>query len=280
MAIIDPELSTGPHAAPVDPAEAAAYAAATNDPNPRYADGAALPPLYAVVPTWAPVWELGQAAIPPEWLVMLVHSAQDIHYLQPLVPGATLSTVASVLGARGNRFGTSFTIRAAATDEAGATALELYTSCFVRGLTGILDEGDEPPGHEMPREVRSQRLLEQKLTVDPDQPVRYAAVSGDVNPIHLDADVARAAGLPGVINHGLCTMAMCSGTVVAAGRDGDPADLRRIAVRFTRPVIPGSELVVSAYDGGRESDRDVVYFEAKSRGRVVVKDGRAEFAAR
>jgi acyl dehydratase len=43
--------------------------------------------------------------------------------------------------------------------------------------------------------------------------VRYAAASGDHNPIHQDDDVARSVGLPGVIAHGMYTMALAARAV-------------------------------------------------------------------
>ncbi len=76
------------------------------------------------------------------------------------------------------------------------------------------------------------------------RPVYYAAVSGDFNPIHLDPDVARRAGLASNILQGMCTFAWLAD--VCTGYLGDPGRLRRIAARFTRPVCPGD---VIAFDG-------------------------------
>ena len=88
--------------------------------------------------------------------------------------------------------------------------------------------------------------------------------------------MARAVGLPGVILHGMCTMAVCARVIVDELADGDPTRLRRLAVRFYRPVFPGSELVTAVYDAGTADGRSVVAFEASSAGKVVVRDGRAE----
>jgi acyl dehydratase len=40
--------------------------------------------------------------------------------------------------------------------------------------------------------------------------VAYAVASGDHNPIHQDDEVARSVGLPGVIAHGMYTMALAA----------------------------------------------------------------------
>ncbi|OLT11485.1 dehydratase [Pseudonocardia sp. CNS-139] len=64
--------------------------------------------------------------------------------------------------------------------------------------------------------------------------VRYAGASGDFNPIHWSDRVAGGVGLPGVIAHGMLTMAL-AGRIVTdwAG----PAAVRSYGVRFTRPVV-------------------------------------------
>jgi acyl dehydratase len=65
--------------------------------------------------------------------------------------------------------------------------------------------------------------------------VRYAGASGDFNPIHWSDRVATAVGLPGVIAHGMLTMALAGRLV--SGWVGDPAAVRSYGVRFTRPVV-------------------------------------------
>jgi len=65
--------------------------------------------------------------------------------------------------------------------------------------------------------------------------VRYAGASLDFNPIHWSDRVATKVGLPGVIAHGMYTMALVGRALV--GWAGDPAAVRELSVRFTRPVV-------------------------------------------
>jgi acyl dehydratase len=74
----------------------------------------------------------------------------------------------------------------------------------------------------------------------PDQAWRYAAASGDTNLVHLDDDVAQSFGLPRAVLHGLCTLAM----VVDAASAAAPGPVRRVAVRFGRPAVPGDDLAI------------------------------------
>ena len=65
--------------------------------------------------------------------------------------------------------------------------------------------------------------------------VRYAGASGDFNPIHWSDRVATSVGLPGVIAHGMLTMALAGRAVEdwAGGRDR----IAEYTVRFSRPVV-------------------------------------------
>jgi acyl dehydratase len=65
--------------------------------------------------------------------------------------------------------------------------------------------------------------------------VRYAGASGDFNPIHWSDRIATSVGLPGVIAHGMYTMALAGRLVT--GWAGDPGAVRSFGTRFTRPVV-------------------------------------------
>jgi acyl dehydratase len=77
--------------------------------------------------------------------------------------------------------------------------------------------------------------------------VRYAGASGDFNPIHWNDRTAKAVGLPGVIAHGMFTMALAGRAVTAWAGAGAVVEY---GVRFTKPVVvadddEGAEIVVS-----------------------------------
>jgi len=79
--------------------------------------------------------------------------------------------------------------------------------------------------------------------------VRYAGASGDFNPIHWSERIATGVGLPGVIAHGMFTMALVGRAVTAWA--GAPDAVVEFSVRFSRPVpVPdtdeGTEVVVTA----------------------------------
>ena len=88
----------------------------------------------------------------------------------------------------------------------------------------------------------------QVMEVTKDQSVRYAGASLDDNPIHMDDDVAKSAGLPGVILQGLCTMAFAQKAVVDELLKGDALRLGRLAVRFAKPVLMGDKLTTEGWE--------------------------------
>jgi acyl dehydratase len=84
---------------------------------------------------------------------------------------------------------------------------------------------------------------------------RYAAASGDANPIHADDEAARSVGLPGVVAHGMLTLGLAMTAV--ADWAGSADALTEFGARFVKPVPvdarTGAELVIT---GTRGSDGD------------------------
>jgi len=97
-----------------------------------------------------------------------------------------------------------------------------------------LDFEQVSPGQTLPP-------LTKHVTVD--QIRQYAEASGDRNPIHLDETFARSAGLPGVIAHGMLTMAFANQMVT--DWLGDRSLLKSLQGRFAGMVLPGDQLTCS-----------------------------------
>src|SRR5215210_4524106 len=90
---------------------------------------------------------------------------------------------------------------------------------------------------------QGEQISELRVTPDRYLPLRYAAASGDFNPIHVDPEFAKQVGLPSTILHGLYTMALVARAATAAG-GGDPRALRRLSVQFRGMGVPEKEIVV------------------------------------
>jgi acyl dehydratase len=125
-------------------------------------------------------------------------------------------------------------------------------------------------------------LPEQVYRVTRADLVRYAGASGDFNPIHWNDRVATSVGLPGVIAHGMFTMALAGRAVTAW--TGDPAALVEYNVRFGRPVVvpdddTGAEVTVRGTVGALLDDgRARVDLTVTSAGEKVLSMARAVIA--
>ncbi len=112
-------------------------------------------------------------------------------------------------------------------------------------------------------------------TCDRYRPIYYAAVSGDFNPLHLDPEVARLAGLPGVVLHGMCTLSWLAEACVRWL--DDPGRLARISARFAKPVFPGDTLRLEGCCLSLAEGRAVLGLRAvNQRGEEVLKGASAE----
>ena len=85
--------------------------------------------------------------------------------------------------------------------------------------------------------------------------VAYAAASGDHNPIHQDEEVARAVGLPGVIAHGMYTLALAARYVDE--HVGEPGRIASIGAKFTKPVVVPPEGVDVVVAGTTKDDGSI-----------------------
>ncbi|MDX6638644.1 MAG: hypothetical protein QOJ01_2155 [Solirubrobacterales bacterium] len=114
-------------------------------------------------------------------------------------------------------------------------------------------------------------LPELRVTPDAELTKRYAAASGDPNPIHTDPDFAKKVGLPGVILHGLWTMAQVARAHSAAA-GGDPRALRRLEVQFRGMGFPEQELVVRTTVTKAEDARIVTDTVAEQAGNQIIRN--------
>jgi acyl dehydratase len=120
-------------------------------------------------------------------------------------------------------------------------------------------------------------LPELRVTPDSGLTKRYAEASGDPNPIHIDPEFAQSVGLPGVILHGLYSMAQVARAHTdAAG--GDPRALKRLSVQFRGMGFPEQEIVVNATVKERRDGEIVTETVATQGDNQIIRNAEAELA--
>ncbi|MGH2683769.1 MAG: MaoC/PaaZ C-terminal domain-containing protein [Actinomycetota bacterium] len=124
-----------------------------------------------------------------------------------------------------------------------------------------------------------EEVPERSNLLDRAQLVQYAGASGDFNPIHWDEEFAQRVGLPGVISHGMFTMALVARMVGEWA--GDPGAVERISVQFRKEVRPGEKVVARGRIAEKDDDTRTVRLELRAEverdGQVIqpIKNGEA-----
>lgn len=264
----------------VTAAAAQSYARAINEDNPVFFEpgpGGALlaPPLFSAV--FHPP-ALGKAIADPELgmdFKRALHGEQDMRFHAPIRAGDRISTSVSIESIEEKPSGETICLALESHNQDRRPVDTTLFTLFVRSRRAVAE-----PASLAPREV-SKTLSDPMLAVtqqfDPDQTFRYAEASGDRTAIHLDDAVARKAGLPGIIGHGLCTMAFISKVFIDHFAAGEPTRLARMALRFARPVFPAQKIETRIEEAGiRESARLYRFETYNPKNESVIRAGVAE----
>ena len=255
------------------------YARAYNDDNPAFFDasragGIVGPPMFAVVVTWPAILAVvGDPDLKVD-VIRLLHAEQDMEFLQPIRPGDKITSIAKVAEIETKASGETLLIEIDATNQNGDPVNRTLFIAFIRG------GGRGGADARIAEAARGEPIVTVAQQIDKDQTYRYKDASGDFNPIHVDEIFAKMAGLPGIIVHGLCTMAFASKVMIDKLCGADPLKLKRLKVRFTRPVLPGQVITTKVWPDGEHDHRKVFAFETLNPdGRAVIRGGLAEVAA-
>lgn len=257
----------------------AQYAAATNDPVDAHRRGDVAPPVFAIVPVFEALLTPAVDVMPVEAIPRVVHGEQDFHFHRPIRPGDRLVSRAKMIGYQGLAKGTRAAILLECRTEDGELVNEQYVTTFVRGMCVGKAVGALSPDHKFDDGLRDHApAAKVRQHIDADQTFRYGPAAGDPMPIHLDEEVAKAAGLPGIIAHGMCTMAFTSWAVLTELADSDVNRLKRFAVRFSKPVLPGDDIETRIWAKDKANGAISYGFQTARGDDLVITDGLAVIA--
>src|SRR5258708_15073759 len=233
--------------------------------------------MFAVTVTWnAAITAVMDPNVQAD-LLRLVHGEQDMEFANPIRPGDIITASAKIISIETKASGETMTVEHAASTQGGQPVNKTLYSAFIRG--GRNRDVDSRTGERVVEPARGEPDFTVAQTIDDDQTYRYAEASGDRNPIHVDAGIAKMAGLPGIIVHGLCTMAFTSKVAIDQLCNGDPTRLKRLRVRFSRPVLPGQTITTKVWSDSESQGRKIFAFETfNPAGQPVIKAGLAEIA--
>ena len=268
--IIGKRFPFGPLA--VTPKSILAFGLGVNDETPHHTDTEAAD--FCAHPFFA-----AQALIPGTGAVMfhpkaginigrIVHGGIDLNFRRPILPGSDLSCEAALEAVDEKATGTLLSIGFRVFDGEG-DVVDGVSRYFVRGkkkegasASTAASDSDDPASGPSRFEVEGPTTS--------DQSILYAEGSGDRFPIHTSDDYARKVGLPGMILHGMCTLALSVSALVKRQAEGDTSRLEYASCKFRKMVLPGETLRVV---GGRDASGDWAFETFNQRGEAAITEG-------
>ncbi|MDR2619891.1 MAG: MaoC family dehydratase N-terminal domain-containing protein, partial [Propionibacteriaceae bacterium] len=204
----------------------------------------------------------------------IIHVSRSFEYVRPVIPGDVLRVILTInkLQIRGEaEFITLNGVVTAADDSLVATFISVVLH---RRYTVSSPNSVTQPARSARTELANPKLPSKTIALTRELLSRYAVVSGDSNPIHLDDTAARALGLSGVLAHGMWTMGAAA-KVVLDWLGGDVPRLKSYRTRFAAPLyvpVSGVNVEVNAEVSGNSADTTTVSLEV-SCGGVKILNG-------
>lgn len=237
-------------------------------------DLVALPTMAAVLASPG-AWMRERSELGMDFL-KLVHGEQGLTLHAPLPVAGTVvgeSRVTRIVD-KGEGKGAVLTVEKTLADEATGQLLATTEQVlFLRGDGGFSQgRGGDPAAAPLPPPPETAPDAVLALATRPEAALVYR-LSGDINPLHVDPQVAARAGFARPILHGLATWGMAGRGVLQQFAGAEPARLRSLHARLTAPVFPGETLVLQMW---RLGAGEVAFCaRAKERDLVVLNHGRA-----
>lgn len=183
-------------------------------------------------------------------LANVLHGEQEIELHRPLPPAAQLESQASIPAIYDKGKSALVILQVDTKEKGGDPICTNRFSIFARGEGGFGGERGPKAGNKAPDERAADLIVESKSRVS--QPLLYR-LTGDMNPLHADPEVAKKAGFPRPILQGLCTFGIACKAVVDHVLGGDVTKVAGYGVRFAAPFFPGETLVTKIWEdkGGK-----------------------------
>lgn len=228
----------------------------------------ALPSL-AVVLGYPGFW-VRDPASGVDW-VKVVHGEQSLILHKPLpVAGEIIGTsrVTGIVDRGAGKGAMIYTAREVKDAKTGELLATLEMTTFARGDGGF--GGPAGPVRQPHPEPEGAPDITLDLPTRPEQALVYR-LNGDFNPLHIDPDVAEAAGFDRPILHGLCTFGVVCHALLKSLCGYDPARFGRMDLRFSAPVFPGETIRTEIW---KQAGGAAFRARVLERDKVVVSNGR------
>ena len=262
-----------------------AYAASLGDALPCYFDtrreqGIVAHPLFPVCVEW-PVMlamrrQLSQHLLTADENIRAVHATHDLIVHRAVRPGDTLTTRATIAGVEQRKPGAFMTVRFDTTDSSGHKVCEtwegvIYRNTEVVGSNRLPSQAPEVPAL---KQANASARAEISIPIAAGAAHTYTECARIWNPVHTDAAVAAAAGLPAILLHGTATLALAISRIAEIEAGNDPERVVRAAGRFAAMVFMPSEIKLRILSRETAGGVNGILFEVlNAEGQPAIKNG-------
>jgi acyl dehydratase len=204
---------------------------------------------------------IGQVDVNP---LMILHGEQTIELLRPIPPKANVKTSSEIVAIWDKGKAAIVEVEATTSDEAGPLFIN-RSSLFVRGAGNFGGERGPSGGDPAPQKAPDFTIT---YETRPEQAALYR-LSGDINPLHIDPDFAKAAGFDKPFIHGLCTYGFVGRAILHLVCDGDNERFGKFKARFADRVYPGDSITTKIWKLGEGE----FYVEADTPAGTAISNG-------
>jgi acyl dehydratase len=228
-------------------------------------------PTFAAVLGWPGFW-VRDLDTGIDW-VKVVAGEQGLVLHRPLAPRGSVigrTRVTEIIDKGAGKGALVYSERELIDGASGEKIASVTQTTFCRGDGGFGGPARAAPAvHPIP--ARAPDLVCDRAT-RPEAALIYR-LSGDPNPLHVDPAVARAAGFPRPILHGLASFGIACHGILKCLCDRDPGRLKSISGRYSAPVFPGETIRTEMWRDG-----PIVSFRARvvERDVIALNNGRCE----
>jgi acyl dehydratase len=231
-------------------------------------------PTFAAVLGWPGFW-VRDLDTGIDW-VKVVAGEQGLVLHRPLARRGTMvgrTRVTGIIDKGAGKGALVYSERALVDHDSGERVATVTHTTFCRGDGGFGGPPREAPSpHPIPE--RAPDLVCDRST-RPEAALIYR-LSGDPNPLHADPAVAKAAGFPRPILHGLASFGIACHAILKCLCGHDTGRLKAISGRYSAPVFPGETIRTEMWRDGT-----VVSFRARvvERDAIALNNGHCELTS-
>lgn len=201
--------------------------------------------------------------------MMVVHGEQALEIKAPLPVEGTITCTPKIRSIHDKGSGMLIATEVSCTDASGTEIAVTSGSMFIRGLGGF--GGERGSSDKIAVPARQPDIVHAEKTL-----TRQALIyrlSGDINPLHADPEMAKIGSFPTPILHGLATYGFAGRAALKHFAANDPSRFKSMSGRFSREVYPGDTLVTEMWE-----EQGAVYLQTKAKERdvVVISNGKVK----